>query len=219
MSHIGWINSKVLDLIPENFNEAKILDVACGYGQWAYLIKIQKNIVPSSILGIEVHKPCIDKIKTLALYDNIMKVDVREKLPFKDKTFDLCLACEILEHVNKQDGLNLMAELERVCRKRIIVSTPQRFIEQFDPKNPYGAHISLWKIKDFNDLGYNAEIAYPLPRILYAVDTLRRLIFGLDLPFKEIIAYKDMDVNESKISRLTSRTLSKLSLQTALVSC
>jgi SAM-dependent methyltransferase len=43
-------------------------------------------------------------------------------LPFADRSFDLVVACEILEHVERP--ASVLEELRRVCAGRIIVSVP-----------------------------------------------------------------------------------------------
>jgi SAM-dependent methyltransferase len=48
------------------------------------------------------------------------------RLPFADDTFDLCLAIEVLEHVPFPELA--LAELERVCRRDLVVSVPRERI-------------------------------------------------------------------------------------------
>lgn len=49
--------------------------------------------------------------------------DIRN-LPFEDNSFDLVMACEILEHLPWEDAKNALVELNRVTRKHVIVSIP-----------------------------------------------------------------------------------------------
>lgn len=45
-----------------------------------------------------------------------------EQLPFVDCSFDLLLACEVLEHIIAPDIV--LSEMQRLCRKYCIVSVP-----------------------------------------------------------------------------------------------
>lgn len=46
------------------------------------------------------------------------------QLPFKDKEFDLALACEILEHIKFEDVPQALRELVRVSRAHVVISLP-----------------------------------------------------------------------------------------------
>lgn len=49
--------------------------------------------------------------------------DIR-KLPFRDDSFDLILACEILEHIPYSEVPSALNELARVSKKLVIISIP-----------------------------------------------------------------------------------------------
>jgi len=112
-------------------------------------------------------------------------------LPFKEKSVDISLACEILEHLSKNDGRLLLNELERISRNLIIVSSPIGWPQEEIYGNPYEKHISEWKPEEFENLGYKIEVfdAVVLPRTLKLVDKMRRTIFRLPHP-RLIIAHK-----------------------------
>jgi len=81
---------------------------------------------------------------------------------FGEKSFDVVMACEILEHLEKEDGPRLLGVLEKVARRLVIGTTPNGFLEQ-DPekapnepwaKNPYQKHLCGWSAPELIDLGY-----------------------------------------------------------------
>lgn len=81
---------------------------------------------------------------------------------YGEKSFDIVLACEVIEHLSREDGLVLLDRLEQVARKCIVITTPNGFDAQ-DPanfpnekwaKNPYQKHISGWLPEDFMSRGY-----------------------------------------------------------------
>lgn len=49
--------------------------------------------------------------------------DIRE-LPFKDNSYDVVIACEILEHIPWEDVDKALNELHRVSKKYVIISIP-----------------------------------------------------------------------------------------------
>ena len=46
------------------------------------------------------------------------------KLPFKDRSFDVVLSADTVEHVPKDIRYRLLAELKRVCQRKIILTLP-----------------------------------------------------------------------------------------------
>lgn len=49
-----------------------------------------------------------------------------ESLPFRDKSFDLVLCCEVLEHLPDEMFKITVAELERISRNQILISVPYK---------------------------------------------------------------------------------------------
>jgi ubiquinone/menaquinone biosynthesis C-methylase UbiE len=59
-----------------------------------------------------------------------VKGNARAILPFKEKSIDVSLACEILENLPKHDSYLLLNELERVSRSLIICLSPMVDLER-----------------------------------------------------------------------------------------
>lgn len=81
---------------------------------------------------------------------------------FGEHSFDVVMACELIEHLDKEDGPKLLRRLEKVARRLVIGTTPNGFLEQ-DPaktphepwaKNPYQKHLSGWTAPELVELGY-----------------------------------------------------------------
>lgn len=108
------------------------------------------------IVSIEYWEPYLRFCEGLGVYTRLIKHDLRKMpLPLReDEKFDVALAVEVLEHIPKENGLDLLKELEKLATV-VVVSTPRIFYHQ--PKydgNELQDHLSLWRISDFKDLGY-----------------------------------------------------------------
>lgn len=180
-------------LIPDDLGGMKVLDVACGRGSWGFCIRASKNGSPF-IIGLDIWREYINRNREMKIYDELIIANVN-KVPFRDDVFHVVVACEILEHLPKLEGFSLLEELKRVCRGRVIVTTPLGFLEQEEINgNPHERHVSSWDVQDLISAKFKVRIvdSKPLPRSLRLVNRMRRLIFRLDKPFKEIVAWKDV---------------------------
>src|SRR5438128_3353435 len=79
-----------------------------------------------------------------------------------DKSVDSVFALDFIEHLEKEDGLRMLREAERVARRQIVIDTPQGFFPQCydDPSKPdrwgmdggyWQTHRSGWRPEDFGD--------------------------------------------------------------------
>jgi len=119
--------------IDEIFNEippiaSSILDVGCGKGTVAALIKTMATIWPEKcyIIGIDISAYLLNFAKRY--YDDVIQAHA-SFLPFRDKTFDAVISVEVLEHLTKREGYRMLAEIERITRKKIIITTPSHWVD------------------------------------------------------------------------------------------
>lgn len=140
-----------------NREYSNLLDIGCGKDS-----KLIKDIKCNNRTGIEVFEPYFDQTKSTKFYQTLMFGDVRNIISnFRDNTFDLVLAIDFIEHLDKQTGKSILKEIERVAARQIMLFTPYKFYHQ-DPyeENPYQEHKSGWEPDDFE--GYNV---YLLPKM------------------------------------------------------
>lgn len=98
-----------------------ILDLACGRG--LPMRKIRSRMKIKYAVGVDLFKPYLKECQSLKLHDKYVCTDVR-KLPFKEKSFDVVLALQVLEHIPKKDSWRVLERLEKIARKQVIVSMP-----------------------------------------------------------------------------------------------
>ncbi len=131
-----------------------VLDVACG-------LSLKSKFIPARIrVGVDLHEPYLQAIEAEVPYV-VIKHDVRDlESIFLPKSFDLVIACDIVEHLTKPDALSMIAQCERIARKAVIIETPEGFIPQNLDILGFGAHDlqthrSAWEVTELKGLGYS----------------------------------------------------------------
>lgn len=111
--------------------------------------------VPYSV-GVDIHEPSILESRKKKIHNSYVIADARN-LEFKPDSFDAVVLAEVLEHLDKEEGLRLLSKIERWARRKIVVSTPNGYLYQ--PAlygNPHQLHRSGWDIEEIIRLGYKA---------------------------------------------------------------
>ncbi len=127
--YFGRIKNLIKKIFNMNKKFPKVLDVGGGFGLFSANFK--KNFPKSEvhlldILSNEIMN-LISKILATKLRLNLKyhyEIDIQEKIPFKEKTFDLIFALDILEHVNNPE--TSLMELIRILKDNgyIFISVP-----------------------------------------------------------------------------------------------
>ncbi|MBS3113289.1 class I SAM-dependent methyltransferase [Candidatus Woesearchaeota archaeon] len=96
----------------------KLLDVGCSEGK--FIIEYQKKGFECE--GIDISDKAIENGKRRGL--DIKKVDITQKLPYKDETFDIICCGQVLEHV--LDPLPVVRDMHRILKKNgnLIITVP-----------------------------------------------------------------------------------------------
>ena len=128
-----------------------VLDVGCG--SWSPLASVKKSFYS---VGIDIHKPSIEEIKKKKIHDAYKIGDLfKIGTYFKPKSFDAVVALDVVEHFEKKESLNLIKQMEKIAKKKVVILTPNGFAKQdaYDG-NLFQEHKSGWNISDFRRLGY-----------------------------------------------------------------
>lgn len=89
----------------------KCLDLGCGIGQYSkQLIKYGYDVISADISDI-----ALNKVKDFN--ENVVKLDMRDKLPFQDNEFDLVFANLSIHYFSDEDTRKLMLEIKRILKK------------------------------------------------------------------------------------------------------
>jgi ubiquinone/menaquinone biosynthesis C-methylase UbiE len=147
----------VLKFIPDCKGK-NVLDVGCGKGIWGYTLRSLKNGEDAYIVGADIAEHFLKFTKRFRVYDDVVLCDVK-MLPFKQKSFDVALATEIVEHLPKVDGWSFLRYLKELARQRVVVTTPNgewgvsEILERVDRLR----HLSGWMVADFRKLGFHVK--------------------------------------------------------------
>lgn len=129
-----------------------VVDLGCGKGINGFLIRLSRYLNKAKLIGIEIDDSYINFCKKHKIYDEIIKHSL-PKIPLQDKSAELILCTEVIEHLTRKEGLILLEEIDRVCNGRAIITTPNTFFPTM-PGDPTDKHLSLWMIDDFHSRGY-----------------------------------------------------------------
>lgn len=149
-----------------------VLEAGCGEGE---LTNFVNNKYPDleKLSGIELETVTVHEANKRFPHLDIKQGSIYE-LPFENDSFDLVIACEVLEHLD--DPLAALDEICRVSSKYILVSVPREPIWRFcnmlrgkylkDFGNTPG-HIQHWSKRRFTTMiqtkGDILTVRFPFP--------------------------------------------------------
>lgn len=154
MPEVNWTHKglqPIINAIPNTMN--KYIDVGCGRGIIGAMVKIYKDA--SYTCGIDGFNDYVEFCKKSRFYDEVKQIKFTDGLlPFENNEFDCATNIEVIEHLDKNSGMILIQELQRIST-RVIISTPGNFYQQdeFDG-NELQRHRSKWKSEDFKKQGF-----------------------------------------------------------------
>lgn len=101
----------IKELIPNDVNT--ILDVGCGNG-------IITNILSKTwdVTGVDISDEALSYLQCKKIKASATSI------PLPDKSFDILLSSEMLEHLSASEILLALSEFKRISRKYIIISVP-----------------------------------------------------------------------------------------------
>ena len=160
ISHAGTEDKFIKTLFPKKMRGLKILDVGHGYGSTGLYIRSRLNLNEWSILdGLEVYKPYHDLQAKMSIYDGLWLADARDMSMIKDGAYNISIGQHVVEHLGKDDGVIMLAGMERVTSDRVIVCTPNGYTESGPlDDNEHNNHLHGWNREDFEILGYKTEV-------------------------------------------------------------
>lgn len=200
--------------VVRQLDPTSILDVGVGFGKWGLLFREYTDIRASEedshryrreawkvrIEGIEGFPHYLTPVHEF-VYDRV-HVGLVQDLVDDLADYDVVHVGDVIEHLPKAQGIELLEKLLRRSRKALVVSTPKYDTEQADSvSNELERHLSVWTKADFQRLpGANVvtidktlliavivKPGVPVPRIRPALSGLPRGALGLWLKLPELL--------------------------------
>jgi len=128
-----------------------LIDIGCGSAS-----PIKYTSFNGYSLGIDGFKPSIKNSKKSKIHSKYKLMNLLELgKNIKPKTFDCAIALDVIEHFTKEDGETLLASMEKIATKKIIIFTTNGFRPQgaYD-NNQFQVHLSGWTPKEMKLKGY-----------------------------------------------------------------
>lgn len=130
-----------------------VLDLGCGS------CPTMRQLGLGRITGLEGYEPAVARARQLGTHDEIVLGDVRRAGElFPPKSFDACVALDLIEHLPKAEGWALLDAMERLARRRVVVFTPSGFLPQGNKEaGDLQVHVSGWEPHELRARGYRVQ--------------------------------------------------------------
>jgi len=146
------LHTVVYELKKELAGCESALDLGCGPDS---PIQHCKNIEHS--VGVEAYISYLDRSKNKKIHNEYINQDIRT-VNFEPNSFDAVIMIEVLEHLTKEDGIKMLERAEQWARKKVIITTPNGFINQKPlDGNSLQKHLSGWISQDFKNRRYRVR--------------------------------------------------------------
>jgi hypothetical protein len=146
----------VLNTIRRNLDNKgqTLIDIGCGDGKMVKSLLKGKKLFT---IGADIYFPSLQECRKCETHDGYVLSDA-QNMPFKNGSFDIVLAVEVVEHMAKEDGQKAIKSWEEIASRQVIVTTPMGVCAIEAPDgSPYDAHRSTWYPADFRKLGYKVR--------------------------------------------------------------
>jgi hypothetical protein len=128
-------------LLEFNDTVSKVVDLGPGGGTYHKFYARKKQILTHAYwIGIEVWAPYIEQYGLKDIYNEIYIEDVRLFDFSKIGDIDLVFAGDILEHMTKEESIQVVSEILKYSKK-LIISIPIIHWPQHSEVNPYEIHV------------------------------------------------------------------------------
>lgn len=139
-----------------------VIDVGCG------IFMTTDGLKCKSLIGIDAWSPYLNLKKDEFQTINFDISKINNFKIFLDNSYDIITCIDVIEHLEKENALLVINEFKRIARKKVIIFTPDGFVEQNDgPPGSWGEnnpifqkHRSGWSKLEFEDLDFKVTI-YP----------------------------------------------------------
>jgi hypothetical protein len=128
----------------------EVLDIGCGRCSPVQFYRKGRTV------GVDLSDEYLDEARRTGTHDELRKASALEiEKEFGPAAFDACIALDLIEHLPKEGGWELLRQMEAVARRRVILFTPNGFLPQRNrEREEFQEHQSGWTTEDFRSRGY-----------------------------------------------------------------
>ena len=148
-----WLTTYYSELEAAVGAASSLLDVGCGADS---PVRHFRRRIPR-LVGVDGFAPSIEMSRARGIHDEYFCAELLaiDSL-FSERSFDCVLASDVVEHLPKALGLELIAKMERIARNRVIIFTPNGFVAQGEHGgNVLQRHVSGWTVEEMKAMGYD----------------------------------------------------------------
>ncbi len=164
MGTSNWQNISYNIELVRKLDPQSILDVGAGFGRWGILFREFLEIWDTgkydgnwqcTIDAVEIF-PGYIKDYHRYFYNEIFINDALEFMKSTDRNYDLINFGDVIEHMDKANGEELIRIALTKC-KYVLINIPigKYWQQEGTDKNPYEAHRSIWYNNDFTKYKYH----------------------------------------------------------------
>lgn len=130
----GYFKHQIHEYLTKNFSpDDTVLDVGCGQGDYYEMLKDHFK----KIDAVEIWEPYIEKFKLKEKYSNLYHTNI---MNFDFDYYDIIIMGDILEHLSREDSVNLLNKITNKC-KELIVVVPYYLPQETVDGNVYEKHL------------------------------------------------------------------------------
>jgi SAM-dependent methyltransferase len=146
----SWLFPTTVFCLQKNLKDCEtVLDLGCGPSS---PLQYCENI--KSSVGVEAFQPYLEESKRRNIHTGYIQ-DKVENVTFPEKSFDAVIMIELIEHLPKELGSEMLEKAQGWAKKKVIVSTPNGFLPQRErDSNPLQKHLSGWGLNEMKNLGF-----------------------------------------------------------------
>lgn len=138
-------------------NPKTILDLGCEDGRLLELLSDGKDW---QVTGVDIFQKNIKAAAKRKIFVEAIRGDIvtiAKNLIKKKKKYDVVFCSQVIEHIDRRHGEELLHLIDKLAKDKIVIGTPRGFMEQpeaFLGDNPHQVHKSGWTEDDFRKRGY-----------------------------------------------------------------
>jgi SAM-dependent methyltransferase len=125
------------------------LDVGCGASSPTRFVNLMHTV------GVDAHPPTLAQARAHRTHDDLRPIPAQEiDRYFPEASVDCVVALDLIEHLTKEEGVALIAAMERIARKKVVLFTPNGYLHQLSHEGDLQEHRSGWNVEEMERLGF-----------------------------------------------------------------